>query len=122
MPISINGKIYALPTDESQRGITAREQMLIEREFKRPMEKLFGGTTVPEKALRGLSDEKKDAIEVEKRLAFLVMIWIARLRAGEDLSFEEATDVELDKLTPVEEKVATDPLEVTSSEVESKNE
>ena len=116
MPININGKIYALPTDQGQKSITAREQMLIEREFKRPMEKLFSGSAIPEKALRAMSDEKRDAIEVEKRVAFLLMIWISRLRAGENLSFEEATDIELDKLIAVEEPEKSDPLEVSSGE------
>jgi hypothetical protein len=116
MPISINGKTYALPTDDGQKSITAREQMLIEREFKRPMEKLFAGSSIPEKALRAMSDEKRDAIEVEKRLAFLLMIWISRLRAGENLTFEEATDIELDKLLTVEDAEKSDPLEGSSEE------
>jgi hypothetical protein len=122
MAIVINGTTYFMPTDDGQRGITAKEQMLIEREFKRPLEKLFGASSLSEKALKGLSEEKKDAIEVEKRLAFLVMVWVARLRAGENLSFEEATDVELEKITPVENKEVAAPLEDSSSEEELKKE
>lgn len=122
MPISINGTTYFMPSDDGQRGITAKEQMLIEREFQRPLEKLFGASSVSEKALKGLSEEKKDAIEVEKRLAFLVMVWISRLRAGENLTFEEATDVELEKIVPVEEKAVAIPLESTPSEEELKSE
>lgn len=108
MAIKIDGTIYKLPSDDGERGLTMGEQLMIEREFKRPIEKLFGNLDLSAKALKSLSEERRDAIEVQQRQTFAVMVWVARRRAGEDLSFTEANDVELENLDIVEDDA--DPL------------
>ena len=126
MPIKIGDKVYPLLNEAGQRNLTAREQMLIEREFKKPIEKLLGSASVSEKALKSMTEEQRDALEVEKRVAFYVMIWIARLRAGENLSFNEATDVEFEQISAASEeapKQADDVFpEAAQSEAALKNE
>ena len=104
MPVIINGKTYPLLTEKGQRGLTAGEQRLIEVEFRKPFEKLFASTDLTDKQYKSLPEEKRDMVDVEKRLAFLVTVWIARRRAGEKLSFDEAVDVELEHLTTEDEK------------------
>ena len=115
MAISIDGTIYKLPSDDGERGLTMGEQLMIEREFKRPIEKLFGNLDLSAKALKSLSEERRDAIEVEQRQTFAVMVWVARRRAGEDLSFTEANDVELENLDIVEDDA--DPLVESPAEL-----
>jgi len=110
MPIKINGVVYPLPSDDGQRSITLHEQLLIEKEFKRPMEKLFRFSSISDRALKAMSEDKQDEVETEKRLALFVMVWIARLRAGEKLSFTEATDVELSELDMSDDDGDADPL------------
>jgi len=109
MPVRINDKIYKLPGDTGERGITMGEQNLIERQFMKPIEKMFGIFNVSEKARKSLSEEKQDELEVASREVFLAMVWIARRRAGEDLTFEQAIDVEVEAIDVVENDA--DPLE-----------
>lgn len=118
MAISIDGKIYKLPTDDGERGLTMGEQLMVEREFQRPIEKLFSSVDISPKAFKSLSEERKDAIAVEQRQTFAIMVWIARLRAGESVSFAEANDVEVSTLDIVEDDA--DPL--AESVAESTNE
>ena len=108
MAIKIDGKIYKLPTDNGERGLTMGEQLMIEREFKRPIEKLFANADISPKAFKSLSEERKDAIEVENRQTFAIMMWVARRRAGEDVSFAEANGFEMSDLDLVEDDA--DPL------------
>jgi len=108
MPVKINGQIYKLPGDSGERGITMGEQNLIERQFKKPIEKMFSIFNISEKARKSLSEEKRDELEVQSREVFLAMVWIARRRAGEDLSFEQAIDVEVESIDVVENDA--DPL------------
>jgi len=108
MPVKINGQIYKLPGDSGERGITMGEQNLIERQFKKPIEKMFSIFNISEKARKSLSEEKRDELEVQSREVFLAMVWIARRRAGEDLSFEQAIDVEVEAIDVVENDA--DPL------------
>jgi len=110
MPVRINEKIYNLPGDSGERGITMGEQLLIERQFKKPIEKLFSVFNISDKARKSLSEEKRDELEIASREVFLAMVWIARRRAGEDLSFDDAIDVEVEALDVVENDA--DPLEV----------
>ena len=119
MPVRINEKIYNLPGDSGERGITMGEQLLIERQFKKPIEKLFAVFNISDKARKSLSEEKRDELEIASREVFLAMVWIARRRAGEDLSFDDAIDVEVEALDVVENDA--DPLEVQAelSEIES---
>ena len=119
MPVRINEKIYNLPGDSGERGITMGEQLLIERQFKKPIEKLFSVFNISDKARKSLSEEKRDELEIASREVFLAMVWIARRRAGEDLSFDDAIDVEVEALDVVENDA--DPLEVQAepSEIES---
>lgn len=107
MPIKINDTIYKLPGDAGERGITMGEQILLEKQFKKPIEKLFAPVSVSEKARKSLSEEKRDELEVASREVFLAMVWIARRRAGEDVSFDEAIDVEVELLDVVDD---VDPL------------
>ena len=109
MPVKINGQIYKLPGDSGERGITMGEQNLLERHFKKPVEKIFSIYNISEKARKSLSEEKRDELEVASREVFLAMVWIARRRAGEDLTFEQAIDVEVEALDVVENDA--DPLE-----------
>ena len=118
MAIQIDGKIYKLPTDDGERSLTMGEQLMIEREFKRPIEKLFSSVDISPRAFKSLSDERKDAIEVEQRQTFAIMVWVARRRAGENVSFAEANDVEMSSLELVEDDA--DPL--VESPAESTNE
>jgi hypothetical protein len=108
MAIKIDGTIYRLPSDSGERGLTMGEHLMVEREFKRPLEKLFTSANISQKAYKSLSDERKDAIEVEQRQIFAIMVWVARRRAGEDVSFIQANDFETDKFELVE--VDADPL------------
>jgi hypothetical protein len=119
MPVKINDKVYKLPGDDGERGITMGEQNLIERQFKKPMEKMFSIFNMSEKARKSLSEEKQDELEVASREVFLAMVWIARRRAGENLTFDEAIDVEVEALDVIENDA--DPLEVQAepSETES---
>ena len=119
MPVRINEKIYNLPGDSGERGITMGEQLLIERQFKKPIEKLFAVFNISDKARKSLSEEKRDELEIASREVFLAMVWIARRRAGEDLSFDDEIDVEVEALDVVENDA--DPLEVQAepSEIES---
>ena len=110
MPVRIEGKIYKLPGDDGERGITMGEQYLLERQFKKPIEKLFTVFNISDKARKSLPEAKLDEIEVASREVFLAMVWIARRRAGENLSFDEAIDVEIEALDVVENDA--DPLEV----------
>lgn len=118
MAISIDGKIYKTPEDSGERGLTMGEQLMIEREFKRPLEKLFGNVNISPKAFKSLSDERKDAIEVEQRQVFAILVWVARRRAGENVSFIEANDFETSNFEIVEDDA--DPL--AESVAESTNE
>jgi hypothetical protein len=118
MAIQIDGKTYKLPTDDGERGLTMGEQLMIEREFKRPIEKLFANMDISPKAFKSLSEERRDAIEVEQRQTFAIMVWVARRRAGEDVSFVQANDVELVNLELLEDDA--DPL--VESVAESTNE
>lgn len=118
MAIQIDGKIYKTPEDPGERGLTMGEQLMIEREFKRPLEKLFANVSISPKAFKSLSDERKDAIEVEQRQTFAILVWVARRRAGEDVSFVEANDFETSNFEIVEDDA--DPL--AESAVESTNE
>jgi hypothetical protein len=118
MAIKIDGKFYKTPDDSGERGLTMGEQLMIEREFKRPLEKLFANVNISPKAFKSLSDERKDAIEVEQRQTFAIMVWIARRRAGENLSFIEANDFETTSFEMVEDDA--DPL--AESVAESTNE
>jgi hypothetical protein len=110
MPVKINGKNYKLPGDDGERGITMGEQHLLERQFKKPIEKLFTVFNISDKARKSLPEAKLDEIEVASREVFLAMVWIARRRAGENLSFDEAVDVEIDLIDVVDNDA--DPLEV----------
>jgi len=118
MAIKIDGKIYKTPDDSGERGLTMGEQLMIEREFKRPLEKLFANVNLSPKAFKSLSDERKEAIEVEQRQTFAIMVWVARRRAGENLSFIEANDFETTSFEFVEDDA--DPL--VESVAESTNE
>lgn len=111
MPVKINDTIYKLPGDSGERGITMGEQMLLEKQFKKPIEKLFAPLNITDKARKSLSEEKRDELEIASREVFLAMIWIARRRAGENLSFDEAVDVEVELLEVVDD---ADPLEVST--------
>jgi len=108
MPIKINDKTYKTPEDSGERGLTMGEQLMIEREFKRPLEKLFASASLSPKAFKSLSEERQEAIEVEQRQIFAIMVWVARRRAGEDVSFIEANDFETDKFEFIQDDV--DPL------------
>lgn len=110
MPIKINGINYQLPSDDGQRSITLHEQLMIEKQFKRPMEKLFRFTSISDRALKSMSEEKQDEVEIERRVALFVMVWIARLRAGEKLTFDEATDFELNQMDMSDDSSDVDPL------------
>jgi hypothetical protein len=110
MPIKINGTNYPLPSDDGQRSITLHEQLMIEKEFKKPMEKLFRFTSISDRTMKSMSEEKQDEVEIERRLALFVMVWIARLRAGEKLTFDEATDFELNALDMSDDSGDADPL------------
>jgi hypothetical protein len=110
MPIKINDTTYSLPSDDGQRSITLHEQLMIEKQFKKPMEKLFRFTSISDKAFKSLSEEKQDEVEIERRLALFVMVWVARLRAGEKLTFDEATDFELNALNFEDDPGDADPL------------
>lgn len=117
MAIKINETIYKLPSDDGERGLTMGEQLMIEREFKRPIEKLFANLDLSPKAFKSLSEERRDAIEVEQRQTFAIMVWVARRRVGENLSFAEANDVELENLDVVEDDadpLAESPAELTN--------
>jgi hypothetical protein len=117
MPVRIEGKIYNLPGDSGERGITMGEQHLLERQFKKPIEKLFTVFNISDKARKSLPEAKLDELEVASREVFLAMVWIARRRAGENLTFEEAIDVEVEAMDVVENDA--DPLE-TVAEVSKK--
>ena len=108
MPVKINDKIYNLPGDNGERGITMGEQNLVERQFKKPIEKMFAVFNISAKARKSLSEEKQDELEVASREVFMAMVWIARRRAGENLTFDEAVDVEVELLDVVENDA--DPL------------
>ena len=114
MPIKIDGKIYKTPDDSGERGLTMGEQLMIEREFKRPLEKLFANVNISAKAFKSLSEERKEAIEVEQRQTFAIMVWIARRRAGEDVTFAQANDFETDKFEFIEDDA--DPLDLSTAE------
>lgn len=114
MPIQIDGKIYKTPDDSGERGLTMGEQLMIEREFKRPLEKLFANVNISAKAFKSLSEERKEAIEVEQRQTFAIMVWIARRRAGEDVTFAQANDFETDKFEFIEDDA--DPLDLSTAE------
>lgn len=118
MPIKIDGKIYKTPDDAGERGLTMGEQLMIEAKFKRPLEKLFANANISPKAFKSLSEERKDAIEVEMRQTFAIMVWVARCRAGEDVTFEEANNFETTSFEMVEDDA--DPL--AESPAESTNE
>lgn len=109
MPVRINNTIYKLPGDDGERGITMGEQNLIERQFKKPIEKMFAVLNISQKARKNLPEEKLDEIEVAAREVFLAMVWIARRRSGENLTFDEAIDVEVESIDIVENDA--DPLE-----------
>lgn len=108
MPVIIEGKTYKLPGDEGERSITMGEQLLIEKQFKKPIEKMFAVFNLSDKARKSLKGDKLDELEIQSREVFLAMIWIARRRAGEDVSFDEAIDVEIDAIEVVENDA--DPL------------
>lgn len=108
MPFIIDGKKYASIDDAGQKGLTMREQLLIETEFQQPLETLFEGLNLSEKALKSLPAKKRDAIALNQRRSIFISVWISRLRAGEDLSFDEAIDIELDKFQVVDD---ADPLD-----------
>jgi hypothetical protein len=108
MAIKIDGKIYKTPEDSGERGLTMGEQLMIEREFKRPLEKLFANVNISAKAFKSLPDDRKDAIEVEQRQVFAILVWVARRRAGENLSFIDANDFETSNFEMVEDDA--DPL------------
>jgi len=114
MAIKIDGKIYKTPEDSGERGLTMGEQLMIEREFKRPLEKLFANVNISPRAFKSLSDERREAIEVEQRQVFAIMVWVARRRAGEDVSFIEANDFETDKFEFVQDDA--DPLDQSPAE------
>jgi len=114
MPIKIEGKTYNLPGDNGERGITMGEQNLVERQFKKPIEKMFSVLNISSKARKSLSEEKQDELEVASREVFLAMVWIARRRAGEDLTFDQAIDVEVEAIDVVENDA--DPLEVQAEQ------
>jgi hypothetical protein len=114
MPIKIDGKIYKTPDDSGERGLTMGEQLMIEREFKRPLEKLFANVNISPKAFKSLSEERREAIEVEQRQVFAIMVWVARRRAGENVSFIEANDFETDKFEFLEDDA--DPLAKSPAE------
>ena len=118
MAIKIDGKTYKTPEDSGERGLTMGEQLMIEREFKRPLEKLFANVNISPKAFKSLSDQRKEAIEVEQRQVFAILVWVARRRAGENLSFIEANDFETNNFEIVEDDA--DPL--VESQAESTNE
>lgn len=119
MPVKIEGKIYNLPGDAGERGITMGEQNLIERQFKKPIEKMFAIFNLSDKARKSLSEEKQDELEVASREVFLAMVWIARRRAGEDLTFEQAVDVEVEAIDVVENDA--DPLGVQAEQSTTKS-
>lgn len=119
MPIKLNGEIYKLPGDDGERGLTMGEQNKIERQFKKPIEKMFDIFNLSEKARKSLSDEKRDELEVQSREVFLAMVWIARLRKGENLTFEEAIDVEVELLEVVENDA--DPLDNQAEQSENES-
>ena len=50
MPVKIEGKIYNLPGDSGERGITMGEQNLVERQFKKHIEKMFAVFNISDKA------------------------------------------------------------------------
>ena len=102
MPIKLNDKIYPMPGDDGQRSITLDEQRLIEREFRRPLEKIMAVSNITEKQFKSLSEEKQDEVEVQRREVALILIWVARMRAGEKLSFSEAVDIEVSELEQIE--------------------
>jgi hypothetical protein len=108
MAIKIDGKIYKTPEDSGERGLTMGEQLMIEREFKRPLEKLFANVNISPRAFKSLSDDRKEAIEVEQRQVFAILVWVARRRAGEDVSYVEANDFETTNFEIVEDDA--DPL------------
>jgi len=116
MPVRIDNKIYKLPGDDGERGITMGEQNMIERQFKKPIEKMFSIFNMSAKARKSLSEEKQDELEVASREVFLAMVWIARRRAGEDLTFEQAIDVEVEAIDVVENDA--DPLEDQAEQLE----
>lgn len=110
MPFIIDGKTYASIDDSNAKGLTMAEQMMIEAEFKQPIEKLFEGLDLSAKAVKSLSEAKQDELAVRQRQAMFISIWISRRRAGEKLSFAEAIDIELDKFQIVDD---TDPKDET---------
>lgn len=115
MPVKINDKIYKLPVvDLDERGLTMAEKLMIETKFKQPAEKLFANISISSKAFKSLSEERQDEIAVERNRTFAIMVWIARNRAGENLTFEEANDVEMQHLDIVEpdaDPLAKNPVE-----------
>jgi hypothetical protein len=102
MPVKIKEKIYYLPGEEGQRSLTLAEQRRIEREFRRPLEKILASASVTDKQLKSMPESKRDEIEVDRREIGLIMIWVSRLRAGEDLTFDEATDIEIENLEDID--------------------
>jgi hypothetical protein len=109
MPFKIADKVYPLPGEAGTRSITLEEQRLIEREFRRPLEKVMAVTNMTEKQFKSLPEDKQDEMEVQRREVALIMLWIARMRAGENLSFSEACDVEADQLSEVQAAIYDDP-------------
>jgi len=75
---------------------------------------LFANANISPRAFKSLSDERKEAIEVESRQTFAIMVWVARRRAGEDLSFAQANDFETDKFEFLEDDA--DPLAESPAE------
>ena len=98
MAVKLNGKTYFLPGENGQRTLTLAEQRKIERAFRKPIEKILSVIELTEKQIKSMPEEKQDEIEVQRREVAQIMIWVARLRAGEDLTFDEATDVEISEL------------------------
>ena len=111
MPFIINGKTYPSINDANVKGLTMAEQMMIEREFKKPLEKIFAGLDISDKAFKSLSEDKQNEIILNQRTATFIAIWVARVRSGEKLSFMEAIDVELDGIEIVDD---ADPLDSTT--------
>lgn len=112
MKLKISGKLYDVEAGAAKA--TLQTLLVMQRDYGINMQQLAETA----KRMQGIKDPNEVLGDPELLQAFLVMVWLARRHAGEDMTLEESSNVPIDELELIVEEGDTaepDPKEQTGS-------
>lgn len=112
MKLKISGKLYDVEAGASKA--TLQTLLVMQRDYGINMPQLAAAAG----RMQGITDPNQVLGDPELLQAFLVMVWLARRHAGEDMTLEESSNVPIDELELIVEDgdvQEPDPKEQTVS-------